>query len=192
MVNNTNSLRFIIEDEAVFFEVEDGQHRQITMLRKRVPHTEPEYFDVWASDNKIIASDSGGTIFFTSPLSSAGFLEHTFPSYYSYKWLGPEEMLSMEESVGPAFEETLLKIGLREAKKNPTTLIPQETITAYEAANYRVFGDEPFVLKIGLHSPELLDVYRRVGCTTSTFITGYNPFSNVTEKHENVAAQSLL
>ena len=44
----------------------------------------------------------------------------------------------------------------------------------------RVADVEPFVLKIGEYSPELLNVYRRVGCASSTFITAYNPFSNVT------------
>jgi len=73
-----------------------------------------------------------------------------------------------------------------------TSLIPQDTIAAYEAANYRVADVEPFVLKIGEYSPELLNVYRRVGCKTSTFITAYNPFSYLTAEADNVAAQASL
>jgi hypothetical protein len=70
--------------------------------------------------------------------------------------------------------------------------IPAELVTAYSKANYRVFHQTPFVLKIGQRNTDLVEVHQKYDCTSSTFITAYNPYSQVSSKAENEHAQSQL
>ena len=70
--------------------------------------------------------------------------------------------------------------------------ISLENITGYRAAIYRVFGEIPFVLKIGQPSEPLRNLYGKYRCASSAFITGWNPYSVAASDVENVAAQSRL
>ena len=70
--------------------------------------------------------------------------------------------------------------------------IPSELIAAYRATNYRVLGQDPFVLKIGQPSRPLRKLYDEHGCQSAAFITAWNPFSQATDNAENSRLQALL
>ena len=70
--------------------------------------------------------------------------------------------------------------------------IPPELIAAYRATNYRVFGQEPFVLNIGQPSKPLQKLYDKHGCRSAAFITASNPFSQPTTDAGNTRLQALL
>ena len=74
---------------------------------------------------------------------------------------------------------------------NPSS-IPSGLVTAYIDANYRVFDQTPFVLKVGKRNVDLMEVHRKHECTSSTFITGCNPYSQIASEVQNVQAQSSL
>jgi hypothetical protein len=74
---------------------------------------------------------------------------------------------------------------------NPSS-IPSGLVTAYIDANYRVFDQTPFVLKVGKRNVDLMQVHRKHECTSSTFITGCNPYSQIASEVQNVQAQSSL
>ena len=81
---------------------------------------------------------------------------------------------------------------LTECAKQPETPISQEIITAYGAANYRVFSQMPFVLKIGQPSEPLRNLHEEHCCAYSAFITGWNPYSVVASDAENVKEHTRL
>ena len=70
--------------------------------------------------------------------------------------------------------------------------IPPKLIAAYRATNYRVFGQEPFVLNIGQSSKPLQKLYDKHGCRSAAFITASNPFSQPTTDAGNTRLQALL
>jgi hypothetical protein len=72
------------------------------------------------------------------------------------------------------------------------TEISPELIAAYCATNYRVLGQDPFVLKIGQPSAPLRKLYDEHGCQSAAFITAWNPFSKATDIAENSRLQALL
>lgn len=117
MVDNSNLPHFFIENSALYFEKDEDDFREITMLRKWTPGHEPEYFDVWVIEDKVVVGKSTDVPIFSSKISPDGYLEHKLPSNYSYKWLGPDERMTMNEALGPSVEHTLMKIARREAKK---------------------------------------------------------------------------
>jgi len=71
--------------------------------------------------------------------------------------------------------------------------IPADTLRAYHAAEYRVFGvTTPFVLKIGVRSPELADCHRAYNVESSAFVTAWNPHGQSHPAQDNDAAQARL
>ena len=70
--------------------------------------------------------------------------------------------------------------------------ISTELIDAYRATNYRVLGQNPFVLNIGQSSKPLQKLYDEHGCRSAAFITAWNPFSQPTDDTENSRLQALL
>ena len=72
------------------------------------------------------------------------------------------------------------------------SLISMETINAYKAANYRVFSDDPFILKIGQPSADLHRLSKKYGCDSSVFITACNPYSQIVSEADNTSAQDQL
>ena len=58
-------------------------------------------------------------------------------------------------------------------------------IKAYQAANYYVRSAQPFTLQIGKVSDGVIDLCRRYGLSSATFITAYNPFGEVLTDKEN-------
>ena len=73
-----------------------------------------------------------------------------------------------------------------------TTLIDAETLAAYRETEYRVLGDQPFVLRVGQRCPELLSAHRQYSAAASTFITACNPFSHAVSDAENTERQERL
>ena len=72
------------------------------------------------------------------------------------------------------------------------SLVPDDMISAYRSTNYRVFSDDPFVLRMGQPSGGLLRLHDLYRCNSSAFITAYNPFSLAASKVENENAQLKL
>lgn len=69
------------------------------------------------------------------------------------------------------------------------TAIPEATIHAYLATDYKVAAAQPFILKIGIASPELMRLNRT---DSAMLITAWNPLSEPTPTPENLAAQQKL
>lgn len=67
-----------------------------------------------------------------------------------------------------------------------------ELIESYKNADYVVFGDPGFVLRIGEPSPLLDDILDAAGATTAAFITGANPGSAKKSAADNGAATATL
>lgn len=74
----------------------------------------------------------------------------------------------------------------------PESLIPDATIKAYLATDYRVMAAEPFVLNVGRTSPELARWFKLDRTDSAAFITAWNPFGELTSDSENHAAQQKL
>lgn len=70
--------------------------------------------------------------------------------------------------------------------------IAPELIEAYLAAHYRVEADPAFVLKVGVCSPPLLELFGRHRCDCAAYLTACNPFSQDAGASENAARQSQL
>lgn len=74
------------------------------------------------------------------------------------------------------------------------TQIDPQLLAIYQNSDYRVFasGENDFLLKIGLPSPELMQVYRQQIVSSACFISAYNPRSEPRSMDENAAAQQRL
>ena len=57
-----------------------------------------------------------------------------------------------------------------------STIDPQ-TIRAYCETDYRVEGERPLTLRVGIQSPQLLSEFDRRGARSGAFITAFNPYS---------------
>ena len=73
-----------------------------------------------------------------------------------------------------------------------TTFIDPETLAAYRETEYRVMGDQPFVLRVGQHCPQLLSAHRQYGASSSAFITACNPLSQALSEADNAERQDRL
>lgn len=72
------------------------------------------------------------------------------------------------------------------------TAIPPELLAAYRETDYRVGGDAPFVLRIGIASTALKALHERHGATCSAFLTAVNPRSQLLDARANAARQRTL
>lgn len=70
--------------------------------------------------------------------------------------------------------------------------IPRSTIEAYLATEYRVLGEQPFVLRIGQPSEQLRAVYLKRGVESAAMLTAWNPYSEPRSAAENEAAHYRL
>jgi hypothetical protein len=57
------------------------------------------------------------------------------------------------------------------------SIIDFATVLAYRETEYRVHGDEPFVLSIGEDCEALAALHRRLRVDCSAYVTAYNPHS---------------
>jgi len=73
-----------------------------------------------------------------------------------------------------------------------TTFIDPETLAAYRETEYCVMGDQPFVLRVGQHCPQLLSAHRQYGASSSAYITACNPLSQALSEADNAERQDRL
>jgi hypothetical protein len=66
------------------------------------------------------------------------------------------------------------------------------TIKAYLETDYRVFGEAPFVVKVGVANESLAKLYKRLKTNCGVFVTAFNPFSNDVGDAANAARQFEL
>ena len=70
--------------------------------------------------------------------------------------------------------------------------IDDATIQAYLETDYRVSGESPFTLQVGVRSESLADAHANHGCLCSAFLTAANPFSQTIDDATNGARQDAL
>lgn len=70
--------------------------------------------------------------------------------------------------------------------------ISQSLLQAYQEADFRVHALPPFLLKIGVASPQLAQLYHQHGSTCAAFLTACNPYSEPMGDVENAAFQHKL
>lgn len=70
--------------------------------------------------------------------------------------------------------------------------IDPDTLRAYEETHYRVFGDVPTTLRIGVANALLADLHQAFGVDCSAFITAANPFSVIGDEAVNALRQATL
>ena len=71
-------------------------------------------------------------------------------------------------------------------------MISKQLIEAYEDADYVVFAEPEFVLKIGEPSARLDALLQTEHCSTAAFVTAANPRSEKKSAAENAAALAVL
>ena len=70
--------------------------------------------------------------------------------------------------------------------------VSEELREAYRSTHFNVVEPEPFTLRIGEFSPDLLALYDAHDVSTAAFLTAWNPFSAETAQHDNETAQKRL
>ena len=72
------------------------------------------------------------------------------------------------------------------------TQIDDATVKAYQETEYRIQGDAPFTLQIGVISESLISAHKLYRVDCSAFITACNPHSQVVSADENRVRQHQL
>ncbi len=72
------------------------------------------------------------------------------------------------------------------------SIIPAATVRAYRQTHYRVFGDIPAVLQVGVPSAQLLRLYRLHHLDCAAFVTACNPFGARLDAACNARRQAAL
>jgi hypothetical protein len=75
---------------------------------------------------------------------------------------------------------------------NTQSSINASTIRAYEETEYRVFGDKPMTLRIGVRNGLLDDLHRAHDVDCSAFITAANPHGALNSDADNDRRQATL
>ncbi len=75
---------------------------------------------------------------------------------------------------------------------NAHSSISASTIRAYEETEYRVLGDLPMTLIIGVRNAQLDDLHRAHDVDCSAFVTAANPLSEQTDEADNLSHQAKL
>nr|WP_231936953.1 DUF3293 domain-containing protein [Caballeronia udeis] len=70
--------------------------------------------------------------------------------------------------------------------------IDPDMLRAYEETHYRVLGDTPATLHIGIANPALAELHRAYAVDCSAFVTAANPFSTLTDADANTRRQAAL
>jgi Protein of unknown function (DUF3293) len=70
--------------------------------------------------------------------------------------------------------------------------IDPDTLRAYEETHYRVLGDAPVTLRIGVPDPALAELHRTFGVDCSAFVTAANPFGALIDAETNALRQTAL
>ena len=67
-----------------------------------------------------------------------------------------------------------------------------DLIQAYRETHFVVLAQDPFTLRVGQRSEELLALHREVGVESSAYVTACNPFSRSLSAAENEARMAEL
>ena len=71
--------------------------------------------------------------------------------------------------------------------------VSPEQLAAFHATHYRVDGPNgSFVLRIGVHSPELQDLHKSHGVASSAYLTAWNPLGAIAPPEVNARHQQAL
>jgi Protein of unknown function (DUF3293) len=81
---------------------------------------------------------------------------------------------------------------VKEIYLHSNSAIDPDTLRAYEETHYRVFGDAPTTLRIGVANPLLADLHQAFLVDCSAFITAANPFSVIADEATNARRQAAL
>ena len=65
------------------------------------------------------------------------------------------------------------------------TQISDDLLTSYNTAEFHVFHESSFILKIGVYSDELSQIFSTKCISSAAFITAYNPYSKELTIAEN-------
>ena len=72
------------------------------------------------------------------------------------------------------------------------TTIDSNLISSYQSSNYHVHTPQPFTLNIGVASQPLKSLYLKTHLKSASFITAYNPHSQVLTNNENELRNAKL
>ena len=72
------------------------------------------------------------------------------------------------------------------------SVIDPVTIQAFLETEYRVHGDAPLTLKVGVASPGLAALHKAHRVANSAYVTACNPFSQLIDESANVDRQASL
>ena len=72
------------------------------------------------------------------------------------------------------------------------SVIPAETVLAYTETDFIVHDEQVLILHIDEYNAELNKLYKAYNTSTCTFITAYNPYSQVLKESVNIARNQDL
>ena len=72
------------------------------------------------------------------------------------------------------------------------SVIPAETILAYTETDFVVHDEQVLILRIDEYNAELNKLYKVYNTRTCTFVTAYNPYSQVLKESVNIARNKGL
>lgn len=72
------------------------------------------------------------------------------------------------------------------------SVIDAGTVKAFRETEYRVYGDEPFSLRVGELCPALAVAHKRHRVDCSAYITACNPFSQILDDDANTERHAAL
>ena len=70
------------------------------------------------------------------------------------------------------------------------TAIPSDLVDASRNTDFTVIEPFPFTLRIGKHSTELAEVYKKMGVSSAGYLTAWNPYSSETKAKDNAAVEA--
>jgi hypothetical protein len=70
--------------------------------------------------------------------------------------------------------------------------IPRQTIEAYLATDYSIWGSRRLILRVGQRNHELAALYQKYAVSTAAVLTAWNPYSEARSDAENETAQRDL
>lgn len=74
----------------------------------------------------------------------------------------------------------------------PESIIDAAVLQAFRETEYRVGGEEPFILRVGETAPALAAAHKRHRVDCSAFVTACNPYSQSLDDCENAKRHAAL
>jgi hypothetical protein len=70
--------------------------------------------------------------------------------------------------------------------------IPRQTIEAYLATDYRIWGSRRLTLRVGQRNQDIATLYQNYAVSSAAVLTAWNPYSKPRSDAKNEAAQAEL